>query len=391
MDNERWLLPDGVEDLLPPQAKRVENVRRNLLDLFERWGYDYVIPPIVEYLESLLTGTGKDLDLLTFKTVDLLSGRTMGIRADITPQVARIDAHSLGKPGIQRLCYAGTTVRSNASSIFSSRTPISAGAEFFGDASENADAEIVSLMIESLTIFGFSSIQLNLGNVEIFRRLIGGLGVSLSDRDRIFQAVQKKATNELREICIEIGLPEEESSIVQSLPDLCGNAEILTAANKLFSSYPDILESVESLEKLYSIISKRYSEIDIYFDLSELRGFAYHTGVVFSANLKGNSDFIAKGGRYDHIGGVFGRDSREATGFSIDVVNLSDLLPNEEKSKESILVIPSPEGFGKGLWKKTEELRAKGYIVVESGDPENYELLLRYEAGEWQMISGKKL
>ena len=170
MNIDRWLLPEGSEDLLPPQAKRVERVRRHLLDLFELWGYEYVMPPMFEYLESLLTGAGEELDLLTFKALDLLSGRTIGFRADITPQVARIDAHSLGKPGVQRLCYVGTTVRTEAASIFSGRNTISAGAELYGDASERADAEIVSLMVESLKALGLISIHLNLGNVGIFPR-----------------------------------------------------------------------------------------------------------------------------------------------------------------------------------------------------------------------------
>ena len=212
MNIDRWLLPEGSEDLLPPQAKRVERVRRHLLDLFELWGYEYVMPPMFEYLESLLTGAGKELDLLTFKALDLLSGRTIGFRADITPQVARIDAHSLGKPGVQRLCYVGTTVRTEAASIFSGRNTISAGAELYGDASERADAEIVSLMVESLKALGLLSIHLNLGNVGIFRETIDRLKIKESERDLIFKAVQKKAVTDLEEICQKNWFVQERCS-----------------------------------------------------------------------------------------------------------------------------------------------------------------------------------
>ena len=391
MNIERWLLPDGSEELLPPEAQRVEEVRRQLLDIFELWGYEYVIPPMFEYLESLFTGAGEELDLLTFKALDLLSGRTIGFRADITPQVARIDAHSLGRPGVQRLCYVGTTVRTEAASIFSGRSSISAGAELYGDASERADAEIVSLMVESLKALGLISIHLNLGNVAIFREIIDRLNITALQRDLIFKAVQKKAVIDLEEICQTCGFSEEETRIVRGLPSLCGNSEVLLAARVLFKSHPDILKRVESLEKLQSIVLQRYPDIEIYFDLSELRGFSYHTGIVFSANLDGSSQPLAQGGRYDYVGEVFGRDAREATGFSIDVVNLAKEGTEREAEKESVLVIDLLQDSYKNPWEKIEELRKQGYIVSESGTIEEHDWVLDYRKGEWQLIPSREV
>ncbi|MEC8300034.1 MAG: ATP phosphoribosyltransferase regulatory subunit [Pseudomonadota bacterium] len=390
MNIERWLLPEGSEDLLPPLAARVETVRRHLLDLFELWGYKYVIPPMFEYLESLLTGSGEELDLLTFKALDLLSGRTVGFRADITPQVARIDAHSLGKPGVQRLCYVGTAVRTEAASIFSGRNPISAGAELYGDASERADAEIVSLMIESLMALGLNSIHLNLGHVGIFRETIDRLNLQKAERDLIFTAVQKKAILDLEEICHKCGLSKSDTHIIKELPNFCGNSEVLARARVLFKSYTGILKRIGNLEKLHSIVLERYPDIQIYFDLSELRGFSYHTGIVFSANLDGSSQTLAQGGRYDYVGEVFGRNAREATGFSLDVVNLAKESIEQKAKKESVLVIGRDQDSHRKLWKKIEELRGEGFIVSESGTVGEHDWVLDYRKGEWQMArSGK--
>ena len=390
MDIERWLLPEGSEDLLPPLAPRVEKVRRHLLDLFELWGYNYVIPPMFEYLESLLTGSGEELDLLTFKALDLLSGRTIGFRADITPQVARIDAHSLCKPGVQRLCYVGTAVRTEAASIFSGRNPISAGVELFGDASERADAEIVSLMVESLKMLGLISIHLNLGNVGIFRETIDRLKIQGTERDLIFKAVQKKAVVDLEEICDKCRFSKQDTHIIKELPNLCGNSEVLQEARVLFQSYPSILKRIESLEKVKSIVLERYPDIKIYFDLSELRGFGYHTGIVFSANLDGSSQPLAQGGRYDYVGEVFGRNAREATGFSIDVVNLAKESAEQKTAKESVLVINREEDPHGNLWKKIEELRGEGFIVSESGTLAEHDWVLDYRKGEWAMTRSRK-
>ncbi len=391
MNIERWLLPEGSEDLLPPQAERVERVRRQLLDIFELWGYEYVIPPMFEYLESLLTGAGEELDLLTFKALDLLSGRTVGFRADITPQVARIDAHSLGRPGVQRLCYVGTAVRTEPASIFSGRNPISAGAELYGDASERADAEIVSLMVESLKALGLISIHLNLGNVGIFREIIDRLNIQGVERDLIFKAVQKKSVIDLEEICQKCGLLKKDTHIIKGLPGLCGNSEVLPAARNLFQAYPDILNRIESLEKLQSIVTQRYPDIEIYFDLSELRGFSYHTGIVFSANLDGSSLPLAQGGRYDYVGEVFGRNAREATGFSIDVVNLAKESTEQKAKKESVLVIDCGKNSDKNLWKKIKKLREKGFVVSESGLTNEHDWVLDYCNGDWQMIPSRKI
>ncbi|MCS5575744.1 MAG: ATP phosphoribosyltransferase regulatory subunit, partial [Pseudomonadales bacterium] len=235
---DRWLLPDGVEDVLPPQAAHMERVRRRLLDLFSTWGYDYVIPPIIEYLESLLTGTGHDLDLKTLKVTDLLSGRTMGLRADITPQVARIDAHSLNHPGVVRLCYAGTVVHSQADGLLESRTPLSVGAELFGDSSNQADVEIVSLMIESLRSLGLEDIQVDLGDVAIYRQLVESLGLNPDQQEQMFAAVQMKSTREIATLSETLGLSADKTALLCTLPGLMGELSLLDQATRTFEAYP---------------------------------------------------------------------------------------------------------------------------------------------------------
>ena len=378
---DRWLLPDGVEDVLPPQAKQLEQIRRRLLDLYETWGYSYVIPPMVEFLESLLTGTGHDLDLKTFKVVDLLSGRTMGIRADITPQVARIDAHSLNQEGVIRLCYAGTIVQSQPDTMLANRTPISVGAELFGDTSNKADLEIVSLMVESLQSLGLDKLHIELGDVAIFRQMMANLSISDEKKNRLFAMVQKKALAELREGAMSFGLPEHAVELICRLPDLCGDRRVLEEARAVFNKYSaskndKVLESINNLERVADALGSRFSSLNIYFDLSELRGYAYHTGIVFAAYVDGAGEVIAKGGRYDHIGEVFGRDARGATGFSINIHSL--LVPTRinEPEKKRVCVGTVPEELLEAQWQEIQRLRAAGYIVVEMGVETTVETVL---------------
>lgn len=390
---DRWLLPDGVEDVLPPEAKTLEGVRRRLLDLFEAWGYEYVIPPMVEYLESLLTGTGRDLDLKTFKVVDQMTGRMMGLRADITPQVARIDAHSLGRDGVVRLCYAGTVVHTQADSMLASRTPLSVGAELFGDASTRGDIEIVSLMVESLQSAGLEKIHVDLGNVDIFRQLVSTLNLAEEQQEQLFDAVQKKAVSEIERLCVDFELSERDSDLLQVLPGLCGGRDMLERANTLFKDFEGIATCIESLGQVAGALTSRFTDVEIYFDLSELRGYGYHTGIVFAAYTNSSQNIAAKGGRYDSVGQVFGRSGRSATGFSIDVRTVARQLEGDGRTGKRVVVqssVLTDENRG-ALWETIRRLRNEGYIVIESGeiDPNGF-VLVEQNAG-WQLLAAKEL
>ena len=387
---DRWLLPDGVEDMLPSQAKKLEEVRRRLLDLFSTWGYDYVIPPMIEYLESLLTGTGGDLDLKTFKVVDFVTGRTMGVRADITPQVARIDAHSLNRDGVARLCYAGTVVQAQSDSMLANRTPLSVGAELFGDSTSKADTEIVSLMVESLKSLGFDAVHVDLGDVDIFRQLMRTFKLNADQQELLFEAVQRKSVAEISSHCATFCLSEADSLLLTQLPGLTGNDSVLERARSLFKAHKGIATSIDNLQQVADTIAGRFTGLDIYFDLSELRGYAYHTGIVFAAYVDGSRSVVAKGGRYDRIGDVFGREARGATGFSIDVRSLTEKVMFPEESRKCIWIPEVPAGEEDSLWQQIQQLRVEGYIVVESGQPDGFDHHLDFQDGQWQLVSGDK-
>lgn len=382
---DRWLLPDGIEDVLPPQAKQLEGIRRCLLDLYETWGYEYVIPPMVEYLESLLTGTGHDLDLKTFKVVDLLTGRTMGLRADITPQVARIDAHSLNREGVVRLCYAGTVVQSLADDMLASRTPLSVGAELFGESSSKGDLEIVSLMVESLKLLGFEAIHVDLGDVAIFRQLMDLSDLSDNEEEMLYQLVQRKSVAELADKASALKLDKKHVGLLRELPGLCGDSSTLGRARDLFKDHKNILECIDNLERVATELQSRYAGLDIYFDLSELRGYEYHTGIVFAAYVNGMGQ-VARGGRYDHIGEVFGRASRGATGFSINVRQLLREQITDAGRPEKVVVGKIGESAAAGLWEEIQRLRSEGYIVVESGTASDFDYELDHDGKAWHLV-----
>lgn len=381
---DRWLLPDGVEEVLPPRAHVLESIRRKLLDLYISWGYEYVIPPMVEFLESLLTGTGRDLDLKTFKVTDQESGRMMGIRADITPQVARIDAHSLNRSGVVRLCYAGTVLHAKADNMLASRTPITVGAEMFGESDNAGDLEMVSLMIESLRTLGIDSIHAELGDVGIFRELIQSSNISADDEESLFDLIQKKAVPDLRVMLTQMDMPKAASEAILALPDLCGDQSVLAKARELFANYPGIVARLENMEEVARGVSTRFDQLDLYFDLSELRGYNYHTGIVCAAYLEGQR--VAKGGRYDHVGEVFGR-SRGATGFDIDIKTLSQYVAYAQGEDMRVLA-PGAGDQDLDRWQKIRELRSQGYIVIESDSvAEECPYRLEKVSGEWRLRS----
>ncbi|NQX88267.1 MAG: ATP phosphoribosyltransferase regulatory subunit [Halioglobus sp.] len=381
---DHWLLPDGVEEILPAQAAAVERLRRVLLDLYRGWGYRLVIPPLVEFTESLLVGLGEDLDLLTFKLTDQLSGRTLGIRADITPQVARMDAHSLAEEGITRLCYAGSTLHTRPKSLLASRSPIQLGAELYGDDSAGADIEIVRLMLATLRAAGLRDITLDLGHVGIYQAVLVKAGLSETQEKTVFDALQRKSVPDLK-LALRNVQPEVASPIL-ALVDLHGDAAVLDEASGLFAdSVPDALEPLQVLKGIASDLRRELPQLGIYFDLGELRGYNYHTGLVFAAYVPGSGQAVANGGRYNDVGAVFGR-ARPATGFNVDVKALVAQIPVQVDAG----AISRPDVQAEPLEQLIGELRAAGEIVINrlSGehDPRCDREIVQVD-GEWQVRS----
>lgn len=382
---DRWLLPDGVEEVLPPQAGHLEAIRRRLLDSFAAWGYELVITPMVEYLESLLTGTGEDLDLKTFKVTDRVSGRMMGIRADMTPQVARIDAHSLDRDGVARLCYAGTILHATADNMLASRTPISIGAELFGDSSSRADLEIVSLMIEAIRRERVDAVHVELGDVGIFRELMSSLGITAQVEASLFELIQRKDKAELTAQIARLDIAPSLAEKVTRLADLCGGVEVLDGARRLFQGDAAVIRRLDNLAEVAEGLAARFPELDLYYDLSELRGYNYHTGIVFAAYGASGQRF-AKGGRYDHVGEVFGR-ARAATGFDIDLKTLAASVPLGPAAGNRVHAPPVKTGQEAGRWALISRLREQGYVVVEQDEVDaTCDHRVVNDAGEWKLV-----
>ena len=312
-----WLLPENVEDVLPPEAWRMEDLRRALLDLFRSRGYQLVIPPLIEYLDSLLTGVGADLDLKTFKLVDQLSGRLMGVRADITPQVARIDAHLLAANPVNRLCYAGSVLHTQPDGFHRSREPIQVGAELYGQAGAAADLEILKMMLDALAAGGLGAVQLDVGHVGVYRALAQEARLSSEVEHQLFGALQAKDGSAVD--VLTAGLDAALRDAFGALPQLYGDRSVLDAARASLPRLPAIDAALDTLQA----IDQGLGGVDVAYDLAELRGYGYHSGVVFAAYSGGRSRAIAQGGRYDEVGRVFGR-SRPATGFSLDLRELAN-------------------------------------------------------------------
>lgn len=358
---DRWLLPDGIEEVLPEEAARTEAARRQLLDLFSRWGYDLVITPHIEYLESLLTGSGHDLDLQTFKMTDRLSGRMLGLRADITPQVARIDAHTLGAEGPSRLCYCGSVLHTLPRPLSTSRSLIQLGAELYGDASSASDIEVISLMLETLAASRVADVHLDLGHVGIYRGLVQAAELDSTTERALFHALQRKAGDEVQELTSRIA-QLELAAMLRGLVDLSGDIEVLERAHVLLKGAPEhIVMALDELTEIARVMALRYPSVPLYFDLAELRGYHYHTGVTFAAFIPGTGQSIAQGGRYDDIGRDFGR-ARPATGFSTDLRLLVAWGEIDADSRNH--GIWAPHGDQPGLLDRVTELRAAGERVI---------------------------
>lgn len=388
---DRWLLPDGVEELLPEQASQVERLRRKLLDLFRSWGYELVIPPLIEFTDSLLVGMGSDVDIQTFKVVDQLSGRTMGVRADITAQTARIDAHSLKREGPVRLCYAGSVLHTKPKSLMASRTPIQVGAELYGDAGLDSDIEIICLMLETLHCGGVTNITLDLGHVGIYRALVREAGLTEEAERKLFDALQRKSTVDIEE-AISAGIDNRDiADMMRTLSQLNGDSSVLKRAKKALSAAPvEVIAAIDMLEKVAEKIFLRLPSVSVYFDLCELRGYHYHTGLVFSALAPGHGQAVANGGRYDHIGEVFGR-ARPATGFNTDLKALLSYLSKDCADDEAIIYAPTSEGLSSdeelSLWRTVRSLRESGarvvYGLTGQKTQSNYSRNLALSNGEW--------
>ena len=380
---DRWLLPDGVEELLPKDAAKVEHLRRQLLDLYQSWGYELVIPPLLEYTESLLVGLGSDIDLQTFRVTDQLTGRMMGLRADITPQAARIDAHSLGRDGVTRLCYAGSVLHTRPKSPLASRSPIQLGAELYGDSSTDSDLEIVCLMLQTLTVAGVQNLTLDLGHVGIYESVVSGLDEATEQR--YFSILQRKAAAELDSLLNELPLDDKIKRALADLAELHGNDGVLARGRELLKAYPRAVAAIGALEELAAQVRERFPGVALYFDLAELRGYHYHTGAVFSALSSDCDRALASGGRYDDIGRVFGR-ARPATGFSIDLKALLALLPD----CTAAAAILAPNSKDADLWHKVQSLRSSGEQVVFAlpGDTQvpvcDRELV--FKDGDWHLV-----
>ena len=350
-----WLLPEYLEDILPPEAQRIEHARRAALDLFAAHGYELIIPPLLEYLESLLTGTGRDMELDIFKLVDQLSGRLMGVRADITPQAARIDAHLLNRQGMTRLCYAGSVLHTQPGNSRFSREPLQVGAELFGHAGLEADLEVQQLLLKTLKALGLTAVHLDLGHVGIFRALLNAAKADAALEAELFQALQAKDVPTIAELTRNLDVSLREALL--ALPTLYGQREALTRAAQVLPKLPEIGRALDALQTLADDLAA--SGAELYFDLAELRGYHYHSGVVFAAYVKGTAYAVAQGGRYDNVGKVFGR-ARSATGFSMDLRTIAVHL-QQPVAKRGIL---APYSGDAALAEKIEALRATGEIVV---------------------------
>lgn len=357
--SDRWLLPDGVEDILPPLAGQIESLRRDVMDTCQRWGYQLVIPPLIEYLESLFTGTGHDLELQTFKLTDQLTGRMMGVRADMTPQAARIDAHTLGQEGITRLCYAGHVLHTRPRHMLTGRTPIQAGCELFGSESEAADMEVISLMLEALRVAGLSRVHLDLAHVSIFQSLIGAGDFDRDTRAAIFDAVGRKSVPELEELLGDCPADSAGGRLLRLVP-VSGGPEALAQARTILQGASEALDkALEKLDRVSEMLVRDFPEVSFGFDFCELRGYNYHTGLVFAAYVPGHGDAVAKGGRYDAIGQDFGR-ARPATGFSLDIRALVAL---GERTRTLPGAIWAPADPDPALEALISELRQSGTVI----------------------------
>ncbi|EGV16956.1 ATP phosphoribosyltransferase regulatory subunit [Thiocapsa marina] len=388
MNEERWLLPAGIDEVLPAQARIMETLRRELLDLYASWGYELVIPPFIDYLESLLTGTGQDLDLQTFKLTDQLSGRLLGVRADMTPQVARIDAHHLRRDAPTRLCYLGTVLHTRSDGFAGTRSPLQIGAEIYGHSGIESDTEILRLIMLTLRAAGIGETYLDLGHVGIYRGLARQAGLSPAGEHALFDALQRKAVPEIETLIAQLGLGGAPARMLSALAELNGADALTRAETLLREADRPVREAVDYLRRLADELGRWLPDVSIHYDLAELRGYRYKTGAVFAAFVPGWGLEIARGGRYDDIGRVFGR-ARPAVGFSTD---LKELLRHGKRSDPNAPAICAPWSTSPALQEAVDRLRASGRRVVHAlpgierdlRDPDCRQMLVERD-GRWEL------
>lgn len=349
-----WLLPEYLADALPFEAARIEQQRRSVLDLFRVHGYELVMPPLIEYLDSLLTGSGHDLKLRTFKLVDQVSGRTLGVRADMTPQVARIDAHLLNRQGTTRLCYCDSVLHTMPASISASREPIQIGAELYGHTGHDADVEVIRLMARALAVAGAAPSRIDVGHVGIFRALAEAAGLDVEQLDAALSLLQAKDVPGLQDFCA--ALPESQRAAFLQLPTLYGGVEVLDRAAAVLPPLPAVTAALATLRSVATSLPDQ----PLSFDLADLRGYHYHNGVVFAAYHPGSASAVALGGRYDGAGAAFGR-ARAATGFSMDLRLVAQIVGGDEGDG----AIVAPADGDAALSAEVARLRAAGEVVIE--------------------------
>jgi ATP phosphoribosyltransferase regulatory subunit len=387
MSVRKWLLPEHIDDLLPPEAETVESIRRQLLDHFALFGYRLVRPPLIEHLESLLTGTGRELDLYTFKVVDQLSGRLLGIRADITPQVARIDAHLLNADGVTRLCYAGSVLHARPMGLADAREVLQVGAELYGHRGIAADREVLRMMLSSLSRLGISDLHVDLGHVGVYQALVADAGLDADRALELFGAMRIKDVPAIADLVST--LPPDQRDALLQLPELYGSAaSVLPRASAVLPRAPAVERALADLSTLADAL--RETGASVQADLAELRDLDYHNGVVFSVYAGGQARTIGRGGRYDNIGAVFGRP-RPATGFSLYPRQLAPLVaPCVARHG-----IAAPDGDDPALVAAIAALRAKGEIVVVAlgsdaqGEalPPHCDRRLTRRGASWEVVS----
>ncbi|KFC68506.1 ATP phosphoribosyltransferase regulatory subunit [Massilia sp. LC238] len=351
-----WLLPENIADVLPSEARKIEDLRRKMLDTFRLYGYELVMPPLLEYVESLLAGAGQDTELRTFKVVDQLSGRLLGLRADMTTQVARIDAHLLNRETVTRLCYAGSVLHTRPSGLHATREPIQIGAEIYGHAGLEADAEIQELALGALALAGFDSVRLDLCHVGILRAILSDDPAARRDEAQLIAMLRAKDVPGLDGLTQDY-LPATRKALL-ALPHLYGDVEVLARAREELPALPGI---TRALAELAALAASAIGRAEVAIDLADLRGYQYESGAMFALYVPGLPNAVARGGRYDHVGEAFGR-ARPATGFSLDLRELARLLPTAERKHS----IRAPWGNAPELKEKIADLRKAGEVVIQS-------------------------
>lgn len=388
MITDRWLLPEGVEEVLAPDAARLESLRRKVLDLYSSWGYELVIPPFIEYLESLLVGTGSDLELKTFKLTDQLTGKLMGVRADMTPQVARIDARGRRDEECSRFCYLGTVLHALPDGFTRTRSPVQLGAELYGHAGFESDCEILCLMLETLELAGVEDVHVDLGHVGVFRSLARRAGIGGDQESALHDALQRKAQGEIGALLASADA--SMAATIEALAELNGDESVLAEARGRLGTFDDeVLSAIDRLERIADAVKARFPGTPLHVDLAELRGYRYHTGAVFAALVPGHGQEVARGGRYDDIGSAFGH-ARPATGFSTDLKSLLSLARVRDRAAGTSAIL-APWSSEPDLLAMVKKLRGEGKRVVyelpDEACASNHgaQRALRKRDGKWQL------